>query len=231
MTAESSVGLPEVVSEREWRARLAALHEEEKALARERDALAAKRRRLPAVRVEAAYTFQGPNGPCSLPDLFEGRSQLILHHFMFAEGVGGWPDAGCVGCSMFADGIIHPAHLHARDVTYALVSIAPLERLLAYRDRMGWSLPWYSSAGSSFNRDFAMSTDQGETFGVSVFLRDGEDVYRTYFTDRRGVEPLGGPWSLLDLTPCGRQETWEDSPAGVPQSSPYAWWRRHDEYG
>lgn len=222
--------LPEVVDADRWRQRLAALRDEEKALARQRDAVAAQRRRLPAVKIDTSYVFRGPGGECSLVDLFERRRQLIVHHFMFAEGVGGWPDAGCVGCSMFADSIVHPAHLHARDVTYALVSLAPWERLEAYRRRMGWPLPWYSSAGSTFNRDFGLSTGQGETFGVSVFLRDGDDVYRTYFTDRRGVETLGSLWSLLDLTPYGRQEAWEDSPPGWPQAAPYAWWRRHDEY-
>ncbi|MEQ8857464.1 MAG: DUF899 family protein [Pseudomonadales bacterium] len=226
----SGPSLPAIVSEPDWRRQLDALQAEEKALARQRDALAAARRRLPAVRIDSGYRFQGVAGVCSLAEMFEGRRQLIVHHFMFAEGVGGWPDAGCVGCSMFVDSIVHTAHLHARDVSYALVSLAPLAQLEAYRARMNWTLPWYSSAGSSFNRDFGLTTERGETFGVSVFLRDGDDVYRTYFTDRRGVETLGSLWSLLDLTPYGRQETWEDSPAGWPQESPYAWWRRHDEY-
>ena len=149
---------------------------------------------------------------------------------MFAPGVEGWPEAGCPGCSMFADQVGHLAHFHARDTSFVLVSRAPLERLLAYRERMGWDLPWYSSVESDFNDDFGLTTPEYETFGLSVFLRDGDDIYRTYFTDRRGVEALGSVWTFLDLTPLGRQETWEDSPDGWPQTEPYTWWRRHDEY-
>jgi hypothetical protein len=111
------------------------------------------------------------------------------------------------------------------------VSLAPLQSILRYKERMGWTLPWFSSAGSDFNVDFGVSTRQGEIFGLSVFLRDGDDVFRTYATAGRGVEMLGTVWSLLDLTPLGRQENWEDSPAGWPQTAPYQWWRRHDEYG
>jgi len=112
-----------------------------------------------------------------------------------------------------------------------LVSIAPIEKIEAYRARMGWPIPWYSSAGSAFNRDFGRTTDEGEDFGLSVFVRDDDrNVYRTYFTSGRGVETLGPVWSLLDLTPLGRQEEWEDTPPGRPQTKPYTWWRRHDEY-
>jgi predicted dithiol-disulfide oxidoreductase (DUF899 family) len=124
----------------------------------------------------------------------------------------------------------HPAHLHARGVSLCLVSLAPLPKLLAYKKRMGWTVPWFSSAGSTFNRDFGLSTRRGETFGLSVFVREGETIYRTYFTDGRGVEALGSVWTLLDLTPFGRQETWEDSPAVRPQDPPFVWWRRHDSY-
>jgi predicted dithiol-disulfide oxidoreductase (DUF899 family) len=111
------------------------------------------------------------------------------------------------------------------------VSRAPLEQLDAYKRRMGWTLPWFSSAGSDFNVDFGVTTDGGETFGLSVFLRDGDDVFRTYFTTGRGVEALGSNRTFLDLTPLGRQEEWEETPAGRPQTPPYEWWRRHDEYG
>jgi predicted dithiol-disulfide oxidoreductase (DUF899 family) len=131
---------------------------------------------------------------------------------------------------MVVDNLGHPAHLHARDTSLVLVSRAQLTKLEAYRERMGWTVPWYSSAGSDFNVDFGVTTDEGETFGLSVFLRDGDDVYRTYFTSGRGVEALGSNWTLLDLTPLGRQENWEDSPPGYPQTPPYVWWRRHDEY-
>jgi predicted dithiol-disulfide oxidoreductase (DUF899 family) len=222
--------LPPIVSRAEWQAAHEALLAKEKAATRARDALAAERRRQPMVKVEKQYVLDGPKGKTTLLDVFEGRRQLILYHFMFAPGVEGWPDAGCPGCTFFVDQISHLSHLHARDVSLALVSLAPREKLVAYERRMGWRVPWYSSAGTDFNRDFGMTTDRGETFGLSVFLRDGSDIYRTYFTTTRGVEALGSAWTFLDLTPYGRQETWEDSPPGWPQSSPYTWWRRHDEY-
>jgi predicted dithiol-disulfide oxidoreductase (DUF899 family) len=129
------------------------------------------------------------------------------------------------------DNIGHLAHLHARDVSFALVSRAPISQIRAYQQRMGWTVPWFSSAGSEFKTEFGVTTPKGETFGLSVFLRDGDDVFRTYFTTARGVEVLGSAWSFLDLTPFGRQESWEDSPDGWPQTPPYVWWRRHDEYG
>jgi predicted dithiol-disulfide oxidoreductase (DUF899 family) len=222
--------LPPVVSESEWQRAHERLLAKEKEATRARDALAAERRRQPRVLIEKDYVFAGPAGQVRLVDLFEGRSQLILYHFMFAPGVEGWPDAGCDGCSMFVDQIGHLAHLHARGTSFALVSRAPLQNIERYRRRMGWTIPWYSSAGSDFNTDLGISTEQGESFGLSVFLRDREDVYRTYFTTARGVEALGSVWTFLDLTPLGRQEEWEDSPAGYPQTPPYAWWRRHDEY-
>jgi predicted dithiol-disulfide oxidoreductase (DUF899 family) len=224
------MNLPEVVSPEEWQAAHEKLLAREKEATRARDALAAERRRLPMVEIDKPYVFEGPEGEASLLDLFEGRRQLILYHFMFAPGVEGWPSAGCDGCSMVVDNIGHLAHLHARDTSLVLVSRAPLASIESYRERMGWAIPWFSSAGSDFNADFGVTTEQGETFGLSVFLRDGERVYRTYFTSGRGVEALGSVWTFLDLTPLGRQEEWEDSPAGRPQGPPYEWWRRHDEY-
>jgi predicted dithiol-disulfide oxidoreductase (DUF899 family) len=221
---------PHVVSETEWAEAIQEFRAEEKRTTRERDALAARRRRLPAVAVEKPYRFHGPDGDVALLDLFDGRRQLLLYHFMFAPGVGGWPEAGCPGCSMFIDQIGHPAHFHARDTSLALVSRAPLKQLAEYRRRMGWSLPWYSSADSEFNRDLGLTTDAGETFALSVFYRDGERILRTYVTNGRGVEALGSVWSFLDLTPLGRHEIWEDAPAGVEQDEPFLWWRRHDEY-
>ena len=198
------------------------------------DALAAERRRLPRVRIDKDYTFDGPDGKAGLLDLFEGRRQLLLYHFMFGPN----QDAGCDGCSMFDDQIGHLAHLHARDTSFALVSRAPLAKIEVYKKRMGWTIPWYSSFDSDFNVDFGVSPPEpqpdayqdGESFGLSVFLRDGDDVFRTYFTTHRGVEALGSVWTFLDVTPLGRQEEWEDSPAGYPQTKPYEWWRRHDEY-
>ncbi len=231
MKAKTRIGLPKVVSQTAWQAAREELLVKEKAATRARDALAAERRRLPMVRIDKDYVFEGPAGKASLVDLFDGRRQLILYHFMFAPDVEGWPSAGCDGCSMVVDQVGHLSHLHARDTSFVLVSRAPLPNIERYRKRMGWSIPWFSSSANDFNRDFGVTTDEGETFGLSVFLRDGDHVFRTYFTDRRGVEALGSVWTFLDLTPLGRQEEWEDSPAGRPQTPPYAWWRRHDEYG
>jgi predicted dithiol-disulfide oxidoreductase (DUF899 family) len=230
MTTKSPTRLPKIVTQAEWEAARQQLLAKEKQATRDRDRLAAERRRLPMVRIEKPYTFAGPAGKASLLDLFEGRRQLIVYHFMFAPSVEDWPSAGCSGCSMFVDQIGHPAHRHARGVSLALISRAPLARIQAYRERMGWKLPWYSSADTDFNDDFGLSSPDSETFGLSVFLRDGDAVFRSYFTDGRGVEALGPVWTFLDLTPYGRQEEWEDSPEGWPQTEPYQWWRRHDEY-
>ena len=227
--------LPPVVSEEEWKTAVEQLRTKEKAATRARDALAAERRRLPRVRIEKDYAFDGPRGTASLSDLFAGRRQLLLYHFMFGPN----QEAGCNGCCMFVDQVGHPGHLHARDVSFALVSRAPIGKLEPFRKRMGWTLPWYSSFASEFNHDFGVGPERpqpdqyqdGENFGLSVFLRDGGAIYRTYFTTARGVEALGSVWTFLDLTPLGRQETWEDSPEGYPQTPPYTWWRRHDEYG
>ncbi|MBV8440640.1 MAG: DUF899 domain-containing protein [Hyphomicrobiales bacterium] len=224
------VPLPPIVSEVAWQAAHEALLAKEKSLTRARDALTAERRRQPMVEIAKRYVFDGPDGPVSLLDLFEGRRQLILYHFMFGPGAHGWPDAGCPGCSMFVDQLCHPAHLHARDVSLALVSIAPLAKIEAYRKRMGWTVPWVSSAGNDFNKDFGMTAERGEEHGLSVFLREGDRIFRTYFTSARGLETVGSVWSLLDLTPLGRQEEWEDSPEAWAKTAPYQWWRRHDEY-
>jgi predicted dithiol-disulfide oxidoreductase (DUF899 family) len=231
MTTQSQTRLPNVATQPEWLAASQKLLAKEKQLTRQGDQLAAERRRLPMVKIDKPYVFESPAGKASLLDLFEGRRQLIVYHFMFAPGVEGWPTAGCPGCSMFVDQIGHLAHLHARDVSFALVSRAPLSRIQPYQKRMGWAIPWYSSSESDFNDDFGVTTPKGETFGLSVFLRDGDSIYRTYFTNGRGVEALGPVWTFLDLTPYGRHEEWEDSPEGWPQTPPYEWWRRHDEYG
>lgn len=221
-----SRALPRVVSQAEWQAAHAALRIKEKAATRARDALAAERRRLPMVGIDKDYRFEGENGPARLVDLFEGRRQLIVYHVMFGPT---WRQ-DCIGCSMSVDNIGHLAHLHARDVSLALVSRAPLAKLVAYKRRMGWIVPWFSSFGTDFNADFGTTVGEEEESAVSVFLRDGERAYRTYFTSGRGDEMLGTVWSYLDLVPFGRQEDWEDSPAGWPQTPPYHWWRRHDEY-
>ncbi len=223
----TKTSLPRVVSQAEWQAAHAALRAKEKAATKARDALAAERRRLPMVRIEKDYRFEGEHGPARLIDLFEGRRQLIIYHVMFGPT---WQQ-GCVGCSMSVDNIGHLAHLHARDVSLARVSRAPQVMLAAYKRRMGWTVPWFSSFGSDFNLDFGVTVGEEEKSAVSVFLRDGESVYRTYVTSGRGDEMLGTAWSYLDLVPFGRQEKWEDSPAGWPQTEPYEWWRRHDSYG
>lgn len=230
--ARTSDAMPEVVSEAQWREASDALLAKEKALTRARDALTADRRRLPMAKIGKAYVFEGAEGAVSLPELFDSRPQLLLYHFMFAPGVHGWPDAGCPGCSMFVDNIGQFAaeHLKARGVSLALVSRAPLANVRAYRRRMGWPHRWVSSAGNSFNQDLGITTPDEERHGLSVFLRRGDEVYRTYFTSQRGCEAVGNVWGFLDATPHGRQEAWEDSPAGWPQTPPYEWWRRHDEY-
>ena len=214
------MNLPPVVSQTEWQEARDALLAEEKDATRARDALAAQRRRLPRVRIDKDYVFDGPDGKAALPDLFEGRSQLLLYHFMFGPN----QDAGCDGCSMFIDQVGHPAHLHARDTSFAIVSRAPIAKIEPYRKRMGWSIPWFSSFDSDFNVDFGVSPEtpqpdvyqDGESFGLSVFLRDGDGVFRTYFTTNRGVEALGSVWTLLDLTPLGRQEELGGLTRGVP---------------
>ena len=224
--------LPPVVSATQWRAAREALLVKEKQLTRARDQLAAERRRLPMTRVEKDYVFAGPQGEVRLIDLFEGRPQLLLYHFMFAPSARGWPSAGCPGCSMFLDSVGRYAltHVNARDASFAVVSIASLQKIEAYRQRMEWPVTWVSSADNTFNADFGISTPEEEQHGLSVFIRDGEQIFRTYFTSSRGLETVGTVWSLLDLTPFGRQEEWEDTPAGRPKSAPYQWWRRHDEY-
>ena len=220
--------LPPVVPSEDWQARINEFVEKEKALTRAQDALNAERRRLPMRKVEKDYVFQSDKGKVSLLDLFEGRSQLIVYHFMFGPD---W-EAGCPGCSWVTDAMTHPAHFHARNTTFVLISRAPLEKLERYRKRMEWNkpIPWYSSLNSDFNYDFGATTDDGEQHGVSVFLRDGDDIYQTYHTGARGVEYLGSHWTYLDLTPYGRQEEWEDSPQGWPQTPTYEWQKRHDEY-
>jgi predicted dithiol-disulfide oxidoreductase (DUF899 family) len=227
-----SDAMPDIVSEAQWKGAFERFLAKEKALTRARDALAAERRRLPMTKVEKAYVFEGVEGAVSLVDLFDGRPQLLLYHFMFAPGVHGWPSAGCPGCSMFVDNIgrFTAEHLKARGVTLALVSRAPFANIESYRTRMGWPHRWVSSAKTSFNADLGLTTPEEERHGLSVFLRRGKDVYRTYFTSKRGSEAVGNVWGFLDVTPYGRQESWEDSPPGWPQTRPYEWWRRHDEY-
>ena len=220
------MNLPPVVSAQEWNSAREELLVKEKELTRARDALAAERRRMPRMAVEKDYRFEGPSGPVSLPDLFAGRRQLIVYRFFYDPDVKGWPDAGCRGCSMVADQVAHLAHLNARDTTLVFVSRAPQEKIARLKERMGWEIPWYTLT-DDFDADF----DVDEWHGTNAFLRDDEGrVFRTYFVDKRGDEAMGGTWAYLDITALGRQEIWEDSPEGYPQTKAYAWWNRHDEY-
>lgn len=221
----------QVVSATAWRKARAAMTAREKKHMRAMDAIAAARRRMPWMKIEKPYAFEGPDGRVSLLDLFEGRPQLALYHFMFGPNVEGWPDKGCVGCSFVADQISHLDHVHARDITFAMVSAAPMAEILRLRQRYGWTRwPWYSGT-AEFNRDLDVSGESGNSFGLNVFARDGQDVYRTHFVARRGLEAFGTAWSFFDVVPFGRQENWQDAPAGTPQGDPYVWWRRHGEYG
>jgi predicted dithiol-disulfide oxidoreductase (DUF899 family) len=223
---------PPIVERQEWDAAREELLVEEKKLTRARDALAAKRRRMPWLAVEKAYRFEGPDGSVSLVDLFEGRRQLVVYRFFyepdittFAEG-GSYPERACAGCSFLADQVAHPAHLNARETTLAFVSRAPQADIQGLKERMGWHVPWYTLT-DDFDADF----DVGEWHGTNAFIRDGERIFRTYFIDARGDEAMGSTWSYLDITALGRQEEWEDSPEGYPQTPPYGWWNYHDRYG
>jgi predicted dithiol-disulfide oxidoreductase (DUF899 family) len=213
--------LPQIVTQEEWQQANEALRAKEKRATRERDALAAERRRQPMMEFSADYEFAGPDGVLTFTELFEGRPQLILYHFWFP------PDGDpCGGCSMFTDQVSELAHLNARDVTFAMVSRAPQEQIAALKERMGWEMPWYTVVGEEFQKACGTS----DYFALDVFLRDGDRVFLTYATTGRGVEALGSVWTFLDLTPLGRQEEWEDTPPGRPQSPPYQWWRLHDSY-
>ncbi|MCD7441224.1 DUF899 domain-containing protein [Streptomyces lincolnensis] len=233
--------LPEVVSREEWLTARKELLAEEKELTRARDRVNAARRRLPMVRVDKPYRFEGPKGPVNLLDLFEGRPQLVLHHFMWtydidADGAEHPRDTGCPSCSSAADTISGLRQLHARRTTLAAVSRAPYPKLAAYRERMGWTFPWYSSAGDDFNYDFHATVDErvapvrifdrdeaelaaagmpwspelrGDWPGISAFLRVGDEVFHTYSAFGRGIEQFHYNIPYLDLTALGRQEPWE----------------------
>lgn len=217
--------LPPIVSPQEWDTARQELLVKEKELTRARDALAAQRRRMPRMTVHKDYLFDGPNGPASLHDLFDGRRQLIVYRFFFQPDVAGWPDAGCSGCSLMADQVAHLAHLNARDTTLVFISRADQSDIARLKKRFGWDIPWYSLT-DSFDADFGVD----EWHGTNAFLRHENQVFRTYFIDNRGDEGMGTTWAYLDITALGRQEEWEDSPPGYPQTPPYQWWLRHDEY-
>jgi predicted dithiol-disulfide oxidoreductase (DUF899 family) len=218
---------PPVVPAQEWEAAWQRMLVKEKELTRARDALVAERRRMPWLPIEKDYTFDGPDGPLSLLDLFEGRRQLVIYRAFFEPGVHGWPEHACPGCSLMADQVAHLAHLHARDTSFAYVSRAPQPDIARLKAEMGWTMPWYTMpSASTFDADFGVD----QWHGTNAFFREGDRAFRTYFANNRGDEALGSTWSYLDLTALGRQEEWEDSPAGYPQTPPYQWWRWHDSY-
>ena len=217
---------PRVVSRDEWLVARTELLAQEKEMVRAQAELDARRRALPMVRLDKEYKFAGPSGPISLLELFDGRSQLIVYHFMFDPS---W-DEGCPSCSLLTDNIGHLAHLHTNNTSLVLVSRAPLSKILTFRQRMGWTVPWYSSFDSDFNYDFHVTNDEsvapveynykdaatlaqqglnhhmtGESPGLSVFVRDGDTIFHTYSAYGRGLDRLLGTYHYLDLTPMGRQ--------------------------
>ncbi|MFG2118687.1 DUF899 domain-containing protein [Streptomyces sp. NPDC048710] len=212
------MSLPEIVSREQWRAAREELLRKEEAVSRARDILSAERRRLPMVAVDPEYVFEGGDGKATLVDLFEGRAQLVVHHFMFAPE---W-EAGCPCCAAFLDQVGHLAHLRARNTSFAAVSRAPFTRLLPFKARMGWAVPWYSSCHSDFNRDFGATVERDgelvERPGLSCFLRERGQVFHTYSVHDDGLDGLGATTGLLDLTALGR------NPAGSERL------RYHDEY-
>jgi len=207
-----------VVPREEWLVARRALLEKEKEVTRARDMIAAQRRDLPVVKVEKEYLFEGPNGTVTLLDLFEGRRQLIVRHYMFDPAA----DEGCIGCSMQADSVGELSHMWARNTTFVMVSRAPLPKLDAFKARMGWKMPWYSSFGSDFNYDYEVTTDLGESPGVSAFIRDGDDAFFTYSIFDRGGDIFKSFYNYLDITALGRQED--------ELEHPWDWWRFKDQY-
>jgi predicted dithiol-disulfide oxidoreductase (DUF899 family) len=239
---KNQIAHPKIVRQDEWLSARKTLLQHEKEYTQHRDRINAERRRLPMVKLEKEYTFAGSNGSVKLVDLLEGRTQLIVYHFMFDPE---W-NKGCMGCTGYVDALGDLSMLGDRDTTFVLVSRAPLPKLEAYKKLKGWSIPWYSSFGSDFNYDFHVTLDenvtpieynyrdkaeiekingpnvtQGESHGLSVFFCMGNDVFHTYSTYARGVESLTDSYTLLDTTPYGRQEDFENSPAGWSQKPTY----------
>lgn len=238
--SQNELPQPPVASREEWLAARLELLEKEKAVTKQQDRVNAERRRLPMVKLDKDYSFEGPEGKRSLAELFEGKRQLIVYHFMFDPS---W-DKGCPGCTGYAAAIADLSMLAERDTRFVLISRAPLPKLEAYKAKKGWTLPWYSSFGSDFNYDFDVTLDaevkpvtynyksieevkelngitHGEEHGLSVFFKAGEDIFHTYSAYARGTERLTDSYALLDVTPYGRQEDFEDSPPGWPQKPTY----------
>jgi predicted dithiol-disulfide oxidoreductase (DUF899 family) len=240
--SDTSIPHPNIVTQNEWLPARKAHLEHEKEITRQFDRLRAERRRLPMVKIEKDYIFDGPNGKRPLRDLFERRQQLIVYHFMFDPQ---W-EKGCPGCTLYVDALGDLSMLNERNTTFAVISRAPLSKLGAYKSLRGWTLPWYSSFDNDFNYDFHVTLDEsvapreynyrgaaeldlrygedsfkGEQPGLSVFFRLDDDLFHTYSTYGRGTESLNDAYSLLDTTPYGRQEDFEDSPPGWPQKKTY----------
>jgi predicted dithiol-disulfide oxidoreductase (DUF899 family) len=215
---------PDIVGREHWRAARQRLLSLEKEHMRARDALNAQRRLLPMTLVEKPYTFESTAGRLTFGELFEERPQLVIYHNMLAPG----SDFVCPGCSYYCDHVGRLEHVHARRTTFAVVSRATISQIEQVKARMGWTFPWYSCFGSPFHEDFV--TAEGASFGLSVFIRRQTAIYQTYFTSGRGVEQPSNTFGLLDITPWGRQETWEQSPEGWPQEPAHSWLRLHDEY-
>jgi predicted dithiol-disulfide oxidoreductase (DUF899 family) len=191
-----STAKPDIVTPEQWRAAREALLEKEKAHTRARDAMAAERRRMPMIRVDRDYRFTAPGGgDATLLDLFDGSRQLVVYRFFMDPDMGIYPERGCPGCSMYADQLGNLLHLRERDTRFVAVSRGEQEHLQRYREHMGWEFPWYT-----LRDDFDADHDVAEWHGTNVFLRDGDEVYRTYFIDARGDEALGSTWSFLDIT-------------------------------
>jgi predicted dithiol-disulfide oxidoreductase (DUF899 family) len=237
-----SVPHPPIVSRTQWLVERKKLLGHEKDLTKHYDRVNAERRRLPMVKIEKDYVFDGPNGKQNLKAIFEGRQQLVVYHFMFDPA---W-EKGCPGCTSYVNAIGDLSMLDARDAIFVLISRAPLPKLEAYKAQKGWSLPWFSSFGTEFNYDFHVTNDEkvapieynyrnkteleankvpntieGEEHGLSVFFRLDDDVFHTYSTYARGTEYLTDARALLDMTPYGRQQDFEDSPPGWPQKPTY----------
>ncbi|MFI9559065.1 DUF899 domain-containing protein [Nonomuraea endophytica] len=218
----STNALPSIVDPGTWQRELDALRTREKAATRELDAIAAQRRRLPMVRMPE-YTLEGENGKIRLADVFEGKTQLIVYNHMWFAG----KEWQCPGCTGFTSQFTRLDFLDNYDARFVIVTQGPIEEALAYKRRVGNQMAWYSTANSSFGAD--VGAPPGEGFAVNVFVRDGDTVYRTWHTDGRGTEQIGHSFALIDLLPYGRQEEWQDSPEGWPQSPTYSRWANSED--
>ncbi|MEU1427568.1 DUF899 family protein [Nocardia sp. NPDC005746] len=218
----STQPLPPIVDAATWRKELEALRIREKAATRELDAIAAQRRHLPMVELPP-YTLEGADGPITLAEIFEGRSQLIVYNHMWFEG----KEWQCPGCTGFTAQFTRFNFLDNYDARFVIITQGPIDEALAYKRRVGNQMPWYSTANSTFGSD--VDAPPGGGFGVNVFLRDGDTVYRTWHTNGRGVEQIAHTFPLIDLLPYGRQEEWQDSPAGWPQSPAYSRWTSSED--